>query len=76
MAKIGAGHLEVWLNNGLQELQSAVSLGSEQVQAGNNPGLVGTVLPQEAMLTRQESETPAPMVVAGENQKQEPEQEM
>src|ERR1700677_1187587 len=34
---------KAWLANGLDEIRQAVSLGNEQIQPGNNPGLWGTI---------------------------------
>jgi hypothetical protein len=65
--KIGATHAKAWLANGLQELQSAVALGQEQVQPGQNPGLLGTVMPGEV---QQERQTPAPQVEVKEMEKE------
>jgi hypothetical protein len=43
---------KAWLANGLDELRQAVALGTEQVQAGNNPGLWGTITTGEATYER------------------------
>jgi hypothetical protein len=43
---------KAWLANGLDELRQAVSLGNGQVQAGNNPGLWGTITTGEATAER------------------------
>lgn len=45
---------KAWLANGLDELRQAVAHGSEQVQAGNNPGLYGTITTGEATAERME----------------------
>jgi hypothetical protein len=41
-----------WLANGLDELRQAVALGNGQIQAGNNPGLWGTITTGEATAAR------------------------
>src|SRR5690348_15236140 len=43
---------KAWLANGLDELRQAVALGNGQVQAGNNPGLWGTITTGEATAER------------------------
>jgi hypothetical protein len=43
---------KAWMANGLDELRQAVALGTEQVQAGNNPGLWGTITTGEATIDR------------------------
>jgi len=43
---------KAWLANGLDELRQAVSLGNTQIQAGNNPGLWGTITTGEATAER------------------------
>jgi hypothetical protein len=43
---------KAWLANGLDELRQAAALGTEQVQAGNNPGLWGTITTGEATAER------------------------
>ena len=47
---------KAWLANGLDELRQAVALGSDQIQAGNNPGLWGTITTGEATAERMEGE--------------------
>lgn len=43
---------KAWLANGLDELRQAVALGNTQIQAGNNPGLWGTITTGEATAER------------------------
>lgn len=43
---------KAWLANGLDELRQAVAHGNAQVQAGNNPGLWGTITTGEATADR------------------------
>lgn len=43
---------KAWLANGLDELRQAVALGGAQIQAGNNPGLWGTITTGEATAER------------------------
>lgn len=43
---------KAWFANGLDELRQAVALGNGQVQAGNNPGLWGTITTGEATAER------------------------
>lgn len=43
---------KAWLANGLDELRQAVALGSQQIQAGNSPGLWGTITTGEATAER------------------------
>jgi hypothetical protein len=43
---------KAWFANGLDELRQAVALGNGQIQAGNNPGLWGTITTGEATAER------------------------
>jgi hypothetical protein len=43
---------KAWLANGLDELRQAIALGNGQIQAGNNPGLWGTITTGEATAER------------------------
>lgn len=43
---------KAWAANGLDELRQAVAHGTEQVQAGNNPGLWGNITTGEATADR------------------------
>ncbi len=43
---------KAWMANGLDELRQAVALGNGQIQAGNNPGLWGTITTGEATAER------------------------
>jgi hypothetical protein len=43
---------KAWLANGLDELRQAVALNNGQIQAGNNPGLWGTITTGEATAER------------------------
>ena len=43
---------KAWLANGLDELRQAVALGGTEIQAGNNPGLWGTITTGEATAER------------------------
>lgn len=43
---------KAWLANGLDELRQAFSLGNEQIQPGQNPGLWGTITTGEATAER------------------------
>lgn len=43
---------KAWLANGLDELRQAVALGTDQIQAGNNPGLWGSITTGEATAER------------------------
>ena len=50
--KIAGPSGKAWLANGLDELRQAFYPGVQQIQAGNNPGLFGTITTGEATYER------------------------
>ncbi len=50
--KVAGPSGKAWLANGLDELRQAVALGNGQIQAGNNPGIWGSITTGEATAER------------------------